>query len=383
VSCTQTAATLLPAGGTTSTITVPVRFTTVGTKTDQAIVATVAGETDLADNTATLTTTVSPAFVPVTPTSPDLSIVKAGPTSAVKPGELVSYTLTVTNLGTGSATAVQVTDSLPAALTLVSAAGTGFTCTGTTQLSCQLAGTLAPGAAAVVNVVTRLDAGYSATSVANTATVLPTDSNPANNTDTEVTPVTLPAPAAEQDLGISKVGLRDTVQPGDVLSWTITVTNVKGDPATGFTVTDEIPFGLSLLTVGGPDWTCTVSSGVVSCTYTGAPIAVGATTSFQLDSLVAADYAGSLVSNTAVVDPGGVDPTNDSATETTAVVQPSSGGGGGEAVIPTPSPSPSGGGGEALPFTGSYVDLALGAGVTILLVGLLVAIAGRRRHSTR
>jgi uncharacterized repeat protein (TIGR01451 family) len=312
----------------------------------------------------------------IPPGAADLAIVKAGPANSVKPGDAVAYTLTVTNLGTANATNVQVVDTLPAALTLVSATGNGFTCSGTTTVTCSLAGALAPNASAVVNVVATLAGSYGSTAVANTATVLPTDANPSNNTDTETTAVELPVPV-DQDLGISKTGVQGSVGPGDVLSWTVTVTNVKGTPAAAFTVTDDVPNGLSLLTAGGFDWACNTAGQTVSCTYTGAPVPVGSSVSFQIDSLVGADFTGDSISNTAVVDPGGVDTTNDSSTAVTPVVFT---GGGGGTVVEPPAPAPEEPA-PALPFTGSYTDRTLTAGVTVLLLGLLLAVAGRRRRT--
>jgi uncharacterized repeat protein (TIGR01451 family) len=184
-----------------------------------------------------------------------------------------------------------------------------------------------------------------------------------------------------KDLGISKTGLEGSVVPGDVLSWTIAVTNVAGTPASGFTVTDVVPDGLTLLSVGGADWSCSNAAQTVTCTYTGTPLPVGSSSSFQLDSRVGNDFAGDNISNTAVVDPGGVDATNDSATAVTPVIF--TGGGGGTVVEPpAPAPVPADKPAPALPFTGSYTDRTLSAGVTLLLVGLFVAIAGRRRRTS-
>ena len=55
-------------------------------------------------------------------TAPDVSITKANePTGAVLNGDSITYTLTVTNDGTATATGVEVTDQLPAGVTFVSA----------------------------------------------------------------------------------------------------------------------------------------------------------------------------------------------------------------------------------------------------------------------
>jgi len=202
--------------------------------------------------------------------------------------------------------------------------------------------------------------------------------SPSPSPSASPSPSPTPAPV-DQDLGISKTGLEDSVVPGDVLSWSVNVTNVKGTPASAFTVTDVLADGLTFLTAGGVDWSCTNAGQKVTCTYSGAPLAVGSSSAFQLDSLVGFDYAGSTVSNTAVVDPGGVDTTNDSATAVTPVVFT---GGEGLPVVEPPAPAPAEEPAPALPFTGSYTDTMLTAGVAMLVLGLFLALGGRRRRTS-
>ena len=88
------------------------------------------------DNTATVsspTTDPSPAnntataSVDVTAAA-DLSLAKALESAPLVPGTDAAYVLTVHNAGPSDATAVTVTDTLPSALTYVSA--TGGTCSG-------------------------------------------------------------------------------------------------------------------------------------------------------------------------------------------------------------------------------------------------------------
>ena len=54
-------------------------------------------------------------------TSPDISIAKTGVPTALVPGNPITYTLTVRNIGAGRATGVVVTDTLPVNTTFVSA----------------------------------------------------------------------------------------------------------------------------------------------------------------------------------------------------------------------------------------------------------------------
>ncbi|HEY0605727.1 MAG TPA: hypothetical protein VGD58_22580 [Herpetosiphonaceae bacterium] len=104
-------------------------------------------------------------------------------------GARLTYTIVVTNTGPGLAEDVQVIDSLPANVQVVSAASTAGSCvqTGGT-VSCTL-GDLSNGAQVTVTlIVTPKKAGI----ITNTAQVrsLSPDPNTANNTDTEETTVT-------------------------------------------------------------------------------------------------------------------------------------------------------------------------------------------------
>ena len=337
-------------------------------------------------NPSTVTTHV-PVIVPSSPPSnpgvPDLAISKTGP-SGVSPGSSLAYTLTVTNTGTAAASGVHVDDSLPSGLTLVSVAGTGWTCASGTSVSCNLAGSLPAGGTASLTVSASLASGYTAGTVVNTATVTPTDGTPNDNSSTATTPVTA------NDLGITKTGPASAAR-GDELVYTLTVTNVKGDPATHFSISDQLPAGLAFSSATGTDFTCSQTAGTIVCDYAGT-LPVGSSAQVVVRALLLDTFVGTDVTNTAVVDPGRADgdASNNSGSATTAVTTPLTGGGGGGATQPTPAPSVSptpitgggGGGATGLPFTGSYADQMLQLGVTLLLVGLLLALAARRREGT-
>jgi uncharacterized repeat protein (TIGR01451 family) len=123
----------------------------------------------------------------------DLSITKATasapPYFATQP---INYTLTVSNAGPNPATAVTVTDVLPAGTTLVSATPSQGSCSGATTVTCNL-GTLNNAATATVSLQIRPN---NPGVVSNTATVSApeTDSNPANNSSTATVTV---RPAAD------------------------------------------------------------------------------------------------------------------------------------------------------------------------------------------
>jgi uncharacterized repeat protein (TIGR01451 family) len=112
--------------------------------------------------------------------SADLSIVKTASPSSVEPGDQLVYTLTVKNLGPGSATGVVVTDTLPASETFVFGSTTKGSCehvSGT--VTCNL-GTLALNEVVTITITVDVNA---AGELVNTASVTGTapDPNQPNN----------------------------------------------------------------------------------------------------------------------------------------------------------------------------------------------------------
>ena len=87
--------------------------------------------------------------------SADLSLVKSDSPDPVIQGQNLTYTLTVANAGPSAATQVVVNDGLPSGVSLVSATPSQGSCTGTTDVSCQL-GTINAGQSATITLVVRV-----------------------------------------------------------------------------------------------------------------------------------------------------------------------------------------------------------------------------------
>jgi uncharacterized repeat protein (TIGR01451 family) len=119
----------------------------------------------------------------VTP-APDLAIAKnaSAPTVPVSTG--FSYTIDVTNGGAGAANDVTVTDTLPAGVTFGSISAPGWSCSGTSSITCT-AGALAAGNS-MSTITINVTAPSTGTTVANTATVSTTtpEASTANNSST-------------------------------------------------------------------------------------------------------------------------------------------------------------------------------------------------------
>lgn len=121
------------------------------------------------------------AFPECTGDQADLSITKLADPDPVRPGQELTYTITVDNTGPGPALNVTVSDNLPSGVTLVSVSSSQGDCT---ALPCNL-GTLASGGNATVEIVVSIEENP-ANPLVNTAEVSSTTPDP-NSADNSVT----------------------------------------------------------------------------------------------------------------------------------------------------------------------------------------------------
>lgn len=141
-----------------------------------------------------------------TSSSADLSLTKTGSPNPAIVGTTLSYRITVINNGPAAATNVNITDTLPANVTLNSSSTTQGTCNGTGPINCSL-GSLANGASAVVAInVTPTVAGQ----ITNTASVTGAEADPdAGNNSATVGTVVDPQAAAplllDQNLSVKTI----------------------------------------------------------------------------------------------------------------------------------------------------------------------------------
>lgn len=217
----------------TITILVDVDGTASGTLVNTSTVSGVETETNLENNTDEASVVVQPQV--------DVAIFKVDSPDPAVAGQPLTYTLSVVNNGPSAATGVIVTDTLPAGLTYQSATASQGTVSLSGNTVTANLGTLPSGATQTVTIVTIVDADTRGT-LHNTATVTTNedDTNPQNNHDEEPTDV-----RAEVDLAIVKTDSPDPISPGQQLTYTLTVTNNGPSLATGVTVTDTLPAGVT------------------------------------------------------------------------------------------------------------------------------------------
>jgi trimeric autotransporter adhesin len=183
--------------------------------------------------------------------APSLTIAKAH-TGNFAPGQSNAvYSVVVSNQAGAGPTSgtVTVTETVPLGMTLVSMAGTGWmclpggtTCTRSDELS---GGSSYPPIAVTVNV-----ASNAASQLTNQVSVSGGGSSTANTSD--------PTAVASAGLSIAKTHNGNFAQGQSGATYLVTVTNQAGaGPTNGtVTVTEAVPSGLTLVSMGGTGWTC-------------------------------------------------------------------------------------------------------------------------------
>lgn len=234
------AGTLAPGGAVTLLIRGTLRPSAVGQLSNTAVVTSPTPDPDPDNNTAAVVT-------PIQDTA-DLSIAKLAHPDPAIPGQQLTYTILVSNAGPASAVDAVLSDIIPAASYSLDGGVTWQPWNGSYRL-----GTVAPGA--VIRVLLRVDVPADQTeSITNTADVTSgtPDPNPDNNTVTVVTPA-----AETADLTLSKTGSPSTAEPGDLLTYTITVANLGTADAENVQLRDSVPTALENVEFsadGGAAW---------------------------------------------------------------------------------------------------------------------------------
>jgi large repetitive protein len=297
--------------------------------------------------------------------APNLNITKTASEANANPGDILSYTTTVTNSSTrdptdplygtpvNAATNLLMGDPLPSGLDFV-----GFTINPgnvcgynavTRIISCNV-GTLNPDA--VFSYV--YQARVAAVAVGAPSATLINDACYTSNSADQPTvifegcaqaPVVVPpGPPVPADLGVVKTVSDNTVAPGDTVTWTIVGTNYGPATSTGFVLADQLPAGVRFVsaTASAP-LTCTTplvgaSGGAVTCAAPSVPAAPAAGSTLTLRIVTTIDPttpAGTILLNIATVNGDQPEPAPDPHpnrdTAAVLVVTP---------VNPNPTPTP-------------------------------------------
>jgi len=213
------------------------------------------------NNATTITMTVDAA--------PQLIISKTNDVDAVRPGDTLSYRITLTNTGNLEATGIRITDTLPLSTTFIAASdGGGLSAPGIVVWP---PFNLPGGGASVTRLVvvtvdSPLPAGVGA--ITNTASAI------APGQTLLTTTRDIDAVIAAPDLALSKRAAAASVEPGDALVYTLTYANRGNQDATGVVITETIPAHTSFdPAASAPGWNCASAP----CTYDVGSLPAGTT----------------------------------------------------------------------------------------------------------
>ena len=190
----------------------------------------------------------------ITPQEADLALSKIVSNPRPNVGDMVTFTVGVTNNGPSAGTGVHVADLLPAGLSFVSATPSQGTYSSSTGL--WVIGALANTASATLTITAHV---VSPNSQTNTATISHSDQFDPNGGNNQARATVTPQLA---DLALFK-GVDDpTPNVGDTVTFTVTLSNRGPDAATNVSVADVLPAGLMLIsatpsqgTYAGGVWT--------------------------------------------------------------------------------------------------------------------------------
>ena len=189
----------------------------------------------------------------------DLSISKIASPTIVNTGDSLEYNIVVTNNSNNKATNVIVVDTLPDDVEYISATSTQGVCSYIPNtVTCDI-GDLDGNTSVTITIrVKTLIPGL----ISNTATVT------ADNLteDRSSTAVVIVINVIDVDLSISKIASPDIVYVGDILEYSIAVTNISNAKATNVIVIDDLPTNVEFISAESTKGTCSYIPNTVTCT---------------------------------------------------------------------------------------------------------------------
>ena len=260
------------------------------------IINTISNTQDQTDSNAT----VDDNTASITVTSVDLFAVKTVNNSTPNVGDTVSYSIIVTNkTGSSEATNVSVTDVLPVGITYVSNSATqGTYNTGSGLWS---VGNLANGASALLIIDATVNNGTGGTTITNTASTLIADQSDSNTTADVLSAA---INVTNTDLVTVKTVNVSSPTEGQDIIYTITVTNNAGNDATGVTLTDRLPTGVTYKSDDSGLYNSTSGEWVIGS------LSAGATSTINITASVNSGTGNTTITNTTTAASGDqTDPT--------------------------------------------------------------------------
>ncbi|NOR28619.1 MAG: DUF11 domain-containing protein, partial [Lutibacter sp.] len=216
----------------------------------------------------------------------DIVLTKTVDNSTPNEGDIVTYTITVTNKGSALATNLVVTDVLPVGLSYGLMIPSSGSITGVGVWS---VGSLAVGATETITIEALVGVGTSGQVLTNTI------SNTQDQTDTNTSPDDPTATITVTSSDLVTVKTVDDLTPneGDLIAYTLTVTNNGLNDATTVSLTDNLPVGVSYASHSTASGIFNSGSGI----WTIGSIANGTTVTLTINATVNPETGGTSITN--------------------------------------------------------------------------------------
>jgi uncharacterized repeat protein (TIGR01451 family) len=297
------------AAGTEVTVTVLVQPTIVGSLAQTVYLSSTSFDPVLSNNTATTTTEVDPAA--------DLAVAITGSAGAADTADDFTYTVTATNNGAGTDDGVQLSDTLPVGVSVVSLSSSLGVPTEAGGVVTLLVGSMDEGATATLTIVITptVAPGSTMLDLASVSGAL-ADPVPGNNTASLTTAV-----FGVSDLGITAAPPSGLLYVGGNLVYTLTISNEGPDAEPDASLTCPIPSTVGLGPPGdGSMGQASVSNGIMTDDL--GPLAAGATETVTVVLVPQAAAAGPLMTTFAIEGDNIDNNLSDNSATTTVTVLP-------------------------------------------------------------
>ena len=281
---------VVPAGATrtiTATFSVPLGYTGASPIVNVAEVSATTPDPDAADNTATAQTPLN--------AEADVEVTKVVAASAVLVGDEIVITINALNHGPNPATGIEITESLPAGFDFVSASpsqGAYHPATGAWSV-----GSLGVGQTAHLVLTATVTAPGAITNLAVKTGQNEPDPVVGNDSAAARTTAT---PAA--DLEVAKEVDRLNALVGETVTFTVRATNRGPSPATGITIADALPAGLSFVSAAPSQGSYDTATGIWTVGALDSPAEA------TLTLVARVDQPGALVNNVSMASQDQIDP---------------------------------------------------------------------------
>ncbi len=248
--------------------------------------------------------------------------------SPVIAGAVLTYNYIASNNGPNVSGALRLVSNLPSTFAYIAATGPGWTCAESSGVvSCAHPGPiLVGGVAPPVTITGRITDATGV--ITNSASISPAVVGGVADPDTSDNTATLNVsvlPGADLQMASKSLLTQGPLIAGTNIGFLLQPRNLGPATATSVTVTDALPAGWTYTSAGGPGWTCSNSSNIVTCTRATLTTtsADDITVIARAPSSAAVGATGSSFVNTASVSAGSADPIgSNNAASVTATVLP-------------------------------------------------------------